>query len=128
MRAAITTKFSSSKATNATIGDIRDLITAIFEGDPPTKEDWTIILMLNALEGTDLDWLRKNLITQFTSSKTRPTEKEVIEAINLAGYDRRQTEQVHAFKTQKESNPKQKMKCSNCGNNRHVIECCWAKG
>jgi hypothetical protein len=128
MRAAITTKFSSSKATNATIGDIRDLITAIFKGDPPMKEDWTIILMLNALEGTDLDWLRKNLITQFISSKTRPTEKEVIEAINLAGYDRRQTDQVHAFKTQKESNPKQKMKCSNCENNRHVIEGCWAKG
>jgi len=128
MWAAITTKFSSSKATNTMIGDIRDLIMAIFEGDPPTREDWMIILMLNALEGTNLDWLRKNLIMQIISSKMRPTEEEVIEAINLAGYDRYQTEQVHAFKMQKESNSKQKVKCSNCRNNWHMIETCWAKG
>jgi hypothetical protein len=44
--------------------------------------------MLNTLESTDLDWLQKNLITHFTNKKSKLTEKEVIEAINLACYDR----------------------------------------
>jgi hypothetical protein len=92
MRAAITTKFSPTKPENATIGEIRDLLASIFEGGDPTREDWSIILMLNALDGTDLDWLRKNLITRFTNETSKPTEKEVVKAINLAGYNRRQIE------------------------------------
>jgi hypothetical protein len=57
MRTAITTKFSPSKSTNATIGDICDLLALIYEGNVPTKEDWSIVLMLNALDGTDLNRL-----------------------------------------------------------------------
>jgi hypothetical protein len=84
--------------------------------------------MLNALESTDLDWLQKNLITCFTNERSKPTEKEVIKAINLAKYDRRQVEQVHAFKTQKDGNSKPKSKCSNRGNTHHSFDRCWAKG
>jgi hypothetical protein len=55
MRAAITTKFSMSKPTNAMIGDLQDLISMIFEGDAPTCEDWSIVLMINTLNGTSFD-------------------------------------------------------------------------
>jgi hypothetical protein len=128
MRAAITTKFSPTMPANATIGEIRDLLASIFEGGDPTREEWSIILMLNALDSTDLDWLRKNLITRFTNKTSKPTEKEVVEAINLTGYDRHQVERANAFKTQKEPGAKSKTKCLNCGNTRHSFNGCWAKG
>jgi len=63
MRATITTRFSSAKPTNSTIGEICNFLASIFEGGGPICEDWFIILILNVLENMDLDWLHKNLIT-----------------------------------------------------------------
>jgi hypothetical protein len=112
--------------TNAIISDIRDLLTTISEGEAPTREEWSIVLMLNALNRTDFDWLRKNLITQFLNAKTKPLEKEVIEAINLAGYDNsKHIEHAHAFKP---SLGTKKPKCKICNSSCHLFEGCWAKG
>ena len=52
------TKFSKSKETNTTISKIRDHLASVFEaGVAPTQDEWFIILMLNALDGTEYDWL-----------------------------------------------------------------------
>jgi hypothetical protein len=84
------------------------------------------MLMLNALDGTHFNWLHKNLVMQFSNAKTIPTEKEVTEAINLAGYDNRRVKQANAFQQQEDVSPKKK--CTNCGNTRHLIDGCWEKG
>jgi hypothetical protein len=126
MRATITMKFTSSKPTNAIIGDIHNLLTTIFKGEAPTREEWSIVLMLNALNRTDFNWLRKNLIMQFSNAKMKPLEKEVIKTINLAGYNNlKHIEQAHAFKP---SSGAKKPKCKICNNSHHSFEGCWAKG
>jgi len=43
--------------------------------------------MLNSLNGTEYDWLCKNLLTQFTNLKITPTSKDIVEAINFASYN-----------------------------------------
>ena len=88
--------------------------------------------MLNALDGTEYDWLRKNMLTQFTNMKITPTSKEVVNAINFACYDNRQESSkdlVNAFKTSGAPRMKGKSKatCSNCGM-RHDISECWSEG
>jgi hypothetical protein len=97
----------------------------IFKGEAPMHKDWSIILMLNVLDGTNFNWLQKNPITQFTNARMKLTEKEVIEAINLTGYDRQQIKQLHAFKA--ELNTK-KPKCTNCKRTRHGFKGLWVKG
>jgi hypothetical protein len=127
MQTAIKTKFSPSKSMTVTIAEIRDLLSSIYEGGvAPTREDWFIVLMLNSLDGTEYDWVRKSLVTQFASAKTAPSEKVVIEVINSAGYEKRHGDQANVFKASKDSNPKKK--CTNCGNPQHAFESCWTKG
>ena len=134
MRAAITTKFSKAKETNITISELRDHLTSIFEtGVAPTQDEWFIVLMLNSLDGTEYDWLRKTLVTQFTNSKTTPTSKEIVDAINFANYDNRQESSkdlANALKVTNNSRSKSKPKsaCSNCGNRGHCVDDCWSEG
>ena len=132
MRVAITTKFSKAKETN--ISELRDHLTSIFEtGVTPTQDEWFIVLMLNSLDGKGYDWLRKTLVTQFTNSKTTPTSKEIIDAINFANYDNCQESSkdlANALKVMNNSCLKLKPKsaCSNCGNRSHGVDDCWSEG
>src|SRR5882724_13383490 len=101
MHTALTAKFSSSVETNTTISEIHESLTQVFiNGVAPTLDKWFIVLMLNALDGSNYDWLCKNLLTQFMNTKITPTSKEIIETINLAGYETCvNTKQANAFKS-----------------------------
>jgi hypothetical protein len=80
-------KFTPSKPTSATITKIHDLLLSIYEGGIAlTCEDWSIMLMLNALDRSEYDWVRKSLITQFVNKRTSPSKKDINEVINSAGY------------------------------------------
>jgi len=100
MHTALTAKFSSSVETNTTISEIHESLTQVFiNGVAPTLDEWFIVLMLNVLDGSDYDWLCKNLLTQFMNMKITPTSKEIIETINLARYETCvNTKQANAFK------------------------------
>ena len=76
--------------------------------------------------GMEYDWLRKTLVTQFTNSKTTPTSKEIVDAINFANYDNRQESSKDLANTLKVTNnshskSKPKSACSNCSNRGHAI-------
>ena len=133
MQAALTMKFSKSKETNTTISKIHDHLASIFgAGVAPTQDEWFIGLILNTLDGTEYDWLQKNMLTQFTNMKITPTSKDVVNAINFACYNDHQESSkdlVKVFKTSGAPRMKGKSKatCSNCGMCHDISEC-WSEG
>ena len=131
IRNALMTKFSTSTPTTSTIAEIKDLLSTIYEnGGPPSREELSIIILLNALDGTDYDWVCKSLVTQFSNPKTSPTERDVIETINFAGLNRQNI--IESTNPAKASLSKAtKTRCTNCQSpGRHVFasENWWAKG
>jgi len=50
MHVALRTKFSHSTPTIDTLSKLKNLLANIYEGrEAPTQEEWSIVLMLNAL-------------------------------------------------------------------------------
>jgi len=88
MHVALHTKFSHQMPTIDTVSELKNLLTSIYKGvQAPTWEEWSIVLMLNALEGSDYNSLCTHLIAQFQNAKTAPSQKEVYDAIAFAGYE-----------------------------------------
>jgi hypothetical protein len=83
--------------------------------------------MLNSLDESEYDWVRKSLITQFANKRTSPSEKDIIKVINSAGYKKChiQNDLVNTLKLVKDA---KKSECSNCGNSHHSYYSCWQKG
>src|SRR5882672_3222905 len=95
--------------------------------------EWSIALMLNALEGSDYDLLCCQLVSQFQDARTTPNQTEFHDAIAFAGfeYKRRTAEQANVAKHQKNTLPKNKVICTNpkCKWQRvHVMKNCWSEG
>ena len=130
IRNALTMKFSFTTPTTSTIATIKDLLSTIYEnGVAPTREELGAIVLLNALDGSDYDWVQKNLLTQFSNPKTIPTERDIIETINFAGSDKHNvTNGVNVAKSNKPGSSKTNIRCTNCQSRKHIFENCWAKG
>ena len=47
---------------STTITEIKDSLGSVFEGCPPSSEEWLIILLLNSLSDSQYDWLHKDLL------------------------------------------------------------------
>src|SRR5882724_6431446 len=71
--------------------------------------------MLNALKGSDYDYLHTHLIAQFQNARTAPSQKSVYNTIAFAGYKHKQktNEQAHITKFQKDPVFKNKDRCTN---------------
>ena len=109
MRTVLRTKFSHATSTIVTLGELENLLACIYEGGTaPTHDEWSIVLMLNALENTDYNPLRGHLVSRFTSDHTTPTRKEVHDAITFAGYEHaaKTSEQIHVAKASCDSSSK----------------------
>jgi transposase InsO family protein len=121
---AMNTKFSDPRNTARTISEIEDFISDIYEGGTaPTQADFTILVLMNALQNTQLDWVRKHLLAAFSSTAAPPSKRDVIETINLGGREKTHLDKANVAKTDQ----RQKVKCTNCSKN-HPIERCWKKG
>lgn len=96
------------------------------------KNEWTIILMLNALEDTNYEPLCIQLLSCFQDDLYTSTKKNVYNTIAFAGYKHKQEsmEQANVTKSQRES-PKGKTTClnPNCKAYRHyATKDCWYEG
>jgi len=87
MHVSLHTNFSHNTPTIDTLSELNNLLTSIYKGGKaPTREEWSIILMLNVLEESDYDSIHGHLIAQFQNSRTTPSQKEVYDSISFAGY------------------------------------------
>src|SRR5882672_3450702 len=78
MHNALRTKFSFSMPTIDTLGELKNLLASIYKGGKaPTHDEWSIVLMLNALKGSDYNSLRCQLVSQFQNARTTPSQTEV---------------------------------------------------
>jgi len=76
MHVALCTKFSHNTPTIDTLRELKNLLASIYKGGKaPTREEWSIVLMLNALEDSDYDPLCAHLIAQFQNARTAPSQK-----------------------------------------------------
>ena len=133
MHTALRTKFSFSTPTLDTLAELKKLTASIYEGGrAPTRDEWAIVLMLNALKDTDYEPLHIQLLTCFQEEQHTLTQKSVYDAIAFAGYEhkRKSMEQANIAKSQKEPR-KGKKTCSNpnCKAPRqHATKDCWYEG
>ena len=133
MHKALCTKFSFNTPTMDTLAEIKNLTTSIYEGGrAPTREEWSIVLMLNALEDTDYEPLRIQLLVHFQDKSHTPTQKSMYDVIAFASAEHRwkSTKQVNVVKNRKEPQ-KGKKTClnPNCKAPRqHVTDNCWFEG
>ena len=124
MHITLHTKFSHNPLTIDTLSELKNLLACIYKGGQvPTQEECSIVLMLNALEGSDYDSLHGHLITQFQNARTAPSQKEVYNTIAFAGYEHKwkTNEQAHVVKLQKDPVSKNTSRCTN-------PKCGWLKG
>src|SRR5882672_478236 len=96
-------------------------------------DEWSIIFMLNVLEGSDYDSLHCQLVSQFQNARTTPSQTEVHYAIAFAGFEHkhRTAEQANVTKHQKNTPPKNQVICTNpkCKWQRgHATKNCWSEG
>jgi hypothetical protein len=66
LQSAICTRITSAATISPTLADIKDLIANVYDKGTPTREEWTIIILLQALADGEFDWLRKQFITVMT--------------------------------------------------------------
>ena len=77
MHVAICTKFSHNMPTIDTLSELKSLLACIYKGrQAPTQEEWSIVLMLNALEGSDSPWKSEYTISE---CKNHPQSKRSIQ-------------------------------------------------
>jgi len=87
MHVAQHTKFSHNMPTIDTLSELKNLLASVCEGgQAPTQDEWSIVLRLNVLEGSDYDSLCGYLVTQFQNVKTALSQKEVYDSIAFVGY------------------------------------------
>ncbi|KAF8583315.1 hypothetical protein K439DRAFT_65100 [Ramaria rubella] len=127
---AIRMRFSSDVPFSKTITEIRDAVAAVFEGTAPTEDEWSIILLLNALSDGQYDWLRKDLLTFMVNQKVQLSITGIIECLDTESRESRSSvkkeESVLLLKNAKrKGNQKGKPKCTNCNKTGHSAEKCW---
>src|SRR5882724_12578564 len=99
-----------------TLSNIKNILASIYEGgEAPTHDEWAIVLMLNALEGSHYDSICGQLVSQFQNARMTPSQAEVHNAIAFAGFEhkRRTAEQANFAKHQKDLSSKSRPKCTN---------------
>ncbi|HEV7736039.1 MAG TPA: DDE-type integrase/transposase/recombinase, partial [Chlamydiales bacterium] len=129
MQIAIKAQFNEDVPFINTINEIRDAILEIHEPNAPTKDEWVTVLLLNALNSPNYDWLRKNLISFLTNSKITLSVEDIIQRIEIEAHENRQNNDENLMATQSRPNSsKPRPKCTLCKRTGHMCERCWEKG
>jgi hypothetical protein len=108
---------------------IKDSLTTVFKGKEPTKEEWLIVLLLNALSDSNYDWLHKALLGFMTNSKVQMMSSNIIKRIEAEHQERtRAPDTAMAAKLKHSLKSKPKAVCTICKRQGHSAEKCWDKG
>ena len=62
LMSAIQNRITPNIPASTTITKMKDAFGSVFEGGPPSSEDWLMVLLLNALSDGQYDWLCKDLL------------------------------------------------------------------
>jgi len=89
LQSAIRTRFTSHSTISATIADIKDLIATVYDEGEPTKEEWTIVILLQALSDGDFDWLHKNLIGFMMGADSKLSSEDLIKRLETEAQEAR---------------------------------------
>ncbi|KAF8589057.1 hypothetical protein K439DRAFT_1613121 [Ramaria rubella] len=93
---AIRTRFVSHSTFSATILEIKDQIATIYNDKEPTREEWTIVLLLQALCDGEFEWMRKNLMSFITTSGMTLSSDDIIKRLETEAQETRVHEAINA--------------------------------
>ena len=130
LQAILAIHFTEPSTFSSTITEIKDHIATIYDDTAPTWEDWTIVFLLQALDGKH-ELLKENLMSFLTTSGTSLTSADIIAWIETKAQDTHMWETLSKHETvlaarQKGSKLKKpKAVCSNCSKTGHTLEKCW---
>jgi len=65
----------------ATIAEIKDLMTIVYDEGAPTQEEWTTVILLQALADGKFKWLRKQFVTTLTNQGSQLTSNDIIKCL-----------------------------------------------
>ncbi|KAF8584729.1 hypothetical protein K439DRAFT_1616527 [Ramaria rubella] len=131
---AVCTRFTSHETISATITEFKDLIAIIYDNKEPTREEWTIVLLLQALADGEFEWICPNLISFMTTSVTTLTSDDIIHHLETEAQEARVQGMLSTQETAlaTRGTPPKTMKssthCANCNTRGHTIKNCWEKG
>jgi len=81
LQAAIQALFTSTTSIIMTIAEIKDLITTVYDEGAPTQEEWTTVILLQALADGKFEWLHKQFITTLTNQSSQLTSNDIIKCL-----------------------------------------------
>jgi Pol polyprotein, beta-barrel domain/gag-polypeptide of LTR copia-type len=127
---AIQLSFTTTATASSVLTDLKDYMEAIYSDKAPTKDEWTVRILLHAMSDSDFDGLRKILM----ASSSTLTPSSIIQRIEDEVQESRQWELIKngdtllAAKQRQTKGSNKLLKCSNCDKSGHTIEKCWEKG
>jgi gag-polypeptide of LTR copia-type len=126
---AMRLRFSTAASASLVLTELKDYTEAIYSDEAPTKDEWTVGILLHAMSNSDFDSLWKILM----ASSSTLTPSDIIERIEAEAQETRHRESMKIDDTILAAKPKQiknhkSVICSNCDKAGHTFEKCWEKG
>jgi len=75
---AIRTRFTTATSILPTIAEIKDLMANIYDEGAPTQEEWTLVILLQALADGKYEWLHKQFVTMLMNKGTKLSSHDII--------------------------------------------------
>ena len=123
---AMRLRFTNPTSISPVLTELKDCLDAIYCDKAPTRDEWTVGILLHAMNDTDFDGLRDILM----ASTTALTPIDIIQCMESKVQERRHRDAIKnddAILAAKQKSHKP-VRCSNCDRNGHTIEKCWEKG
>ena len=128
LMSAIWNRITPDIPASTTITKIKDALGSVFEGGPPSSEDWLMVLLLNALSDGQYDWLRKDLLGFMTNAGMSITSNDIIECIVTEHHEGAKNEEAAMLAKQKRTRKDKSKFCTNCKRRNHNATECWEEG
>jgi gag-polypeptide of LTR copia-type len=122
--------FITTATASSVLTDLKDYMEAIYSDAVPTKDEWTVGILLHAMCNSDFDDLRKILMAS-SSTLTPSSIIQRIEAETQESYHQEQIKNGDTLLAAKQKQTKgtnKSLKCLNCAKPGHTIEKCWETG
>ncbi len=81
LQGAVRTRYTTPTSILSTIAEIRDLMTTVYDEGAPTQEEWTTVILLQALADGEFEWLHKQFVTSLTNQGSQLTSNDIIKCL-----------------------------------------------
>jgi hypothetical protein len=89
LQSTICTCLTSHATISTTIAEIKGLIATVYDEGEPTKGEWTLVILLQALSGGEFNCLHKNLIKFMPGTDSKLSSEDIIKHLLMEAQEAR---------------------------------------